>query len=190
MNKNKLLAIIAATALSAPMVAMAAQDSFDINYNADDSISIHITGDINLTNDNGTDDGSGNITDVRGSTTFCVGRQGADVTTALGYTIEADSVNNSQLSNGVGGFLAYTLKYATEELSVPTTAYEDVDAKALVVGGLAVNNSDTTKISALGCTPDGIQNNGIIWANIAEGLAAADTGTYTDTVTLTVAPAS
>lgn len=183
MRKNKLVIAMAVTTLLGPAGAMAAKEgSFDINYNVEDQITIDITGDINLSNSDSAD-GAGETTNIRGSTTFCVGMAGASAVTAGTYTLAASSSNNSgNLVNGPNT-LSYTLKYLAS--SLPVDDYGNANAKDIVLGE-DPSRDNSTEIALASCTP-GSTRNGRIWVNIADAAGAENTGQYTDTVTLTVA---
>ena len=184
MKKNKLVIAMAAITLMNSMGAMAAkEDSFDINYNVQDQITIDITGDINLSDSNAVDSNFP-MQNIRGSTTFCVGMVGAAALSPEKYTLAASSIDNSSQLDNAGNKLSYNLKYKTEDNSTPIDSGYDSAADIDLGGDPYRDNS--TAISLASCTT-GSSRNGRIWVNIEDTTGAVTTGTYTDTVTLTVA---
>ena len=183
MKKNKLVIAVAAAALMSSMGALAAnQDKFDINYISEEQITINVSRDVNLSDADSVD---GSTTNVRGTTTFCVGRKAAASGNELGYTLAADSTNNGKLlhSNGIN-VLDYTLKYEVAANTLPAGNY--ASAEVIATNGVPVDNDLKTGIDLPACNA-GSQKNGLIWVNIDDTNGAQATGEYTDTVTLTVA---
>ena len=181
MKKNKLVVAMAASALMSSMGALAAkQDRFDINYNSKEQITINVSRDVNLSDEDGVD-GSG--TNVRGTTTFCVGMKGAKAG-ALNYTLAADSNNNGYLRHvNKEETLKYTLKYEVAADRLPAGNYNT--AKVINTNGEPVVKGLKTGINLETCN-NGSQRNGLLWVNI-NSTKGAISGDYTDTVTLTVA---
>ena len=174
MIKNKLVIAMAVAALMSSMGAVAnTTDSFEASYKVDDQINIDGLTDVALTSaDVDASDGS-----ARGSTDFCVGRAGAAEGTGLGFKVTITSDNSYQLMQGEDG-IAYQLHYTDAD----TSTFEDTNEIT------ADNNqiTGTTELLVSECGANGT-GAGYMWVSVPPASQrAATTGTYTDTVTMTV----
>lgn len=178
MKKNKLMmATVAAAALLSSMGAVADNaDSFVASYVVNDDITINGLQDVALTSDDVVAaDGH-----VRGSTPFCVGRTDAEFESPLNFTVTVTSDNNYELINGSDEAIAYELHH---------TAANTFDRADPIIAGDNTILGDT-ELNVLQCDTAGT-GTGYMWVSVPPASQVeATTGTYSDTVTLTVAPRS
>ena len=178
MKKNKLMmATMAAAALLSSVGAVADNaDSFVASYVVNDDITINGLEDVALTSaDVVAVDGY-----VRGSTPFCVGRTDAEVENPLNFTVTVTSDNNYELINGSDEAIAYELHH---------TATNTFDRTDPIVAGDNTILGDT-ELNVSQCDTAGT-GTGYMWVSVPPASQVeATTGTYSDTVTLTVAPRS
>lgn len=176
MNKNKLvIAMTAAALLSSAGVMAADNDAFQIEYLVSDDIIITTYDqDVDLTND-GTFDADGALL---GKIEFCVGVSGATSSVPVGYDLRVNTLNGGNLSDGTSEY-PYALHYATDE----SAAFPD--NAAIVLDQFFT--ADTTELTETGCTGD---TNDAMWVKVASANLPSTAGTYTDTVTMIVAPRS
>ena len=178
MKKNKLMmATMAAAALLSSVGAVADNaDSFVASYVVNDDITINGLEDVALTSaDVVAVDGY-----VRGSTPFCVGRTDAEVENPLNFTVTVTSDNNYELINGSDEAIAYELHH---------TATNTFDRTDPIVAGDNTILGDT-ELNVSQCDTAGT-GTGYMWVSVPPASQVeATTGTYDDTITLTVAPRS
>ena len=178
MKKNKLMmATMAAAALLSSVGAVADNaDSFVASYVVNDDITINGLEDVALTSaDVVAVDGY-----VRGSTPFCVGRTDAEVENPLNFTVTVTSDNNYELINGSDEAIAYELHH---------TVADTFDRNDPIVAGDNTILGDT-ELNVVQCDNDGT-GTGYMWVSVPPASQVeATTGTYDDTITLTVAPRS
>lgn len=171
------MATMAAAALLSSVGAVADNaDSFVASYVVNDDITINGLEDVALTSaDVVAVDGY-----VRGSTPFCVGRTDAEVENPLNFTVTVTSDNNYELINGSDEAIAYELHH---------TATNTFDRTDPIVAGDNTILGDT-ELNVSQCDTAGT-GTGYMWVSVPPASQVeATTGTYSDTVTLTVAPRS
>ena len=167
-----------AAALMSSMGATAKDaDSFDVKYDVSEQITIQIfETEVALTStDVSSDDGY-----ARGSTAFCVGRQGADVNSNNGnFTVTVTSDNDYTLIGDGGPALPYELHHTVGDAGFETG--EELDTNADQIQG-------TTNLNVTEC--DNAQSGtGFMWVSIPpSSIDLADTGEYKDRVYMIVAP--
>ena len=171
------MATMAAAALLSSVGAVADNaDSFVASYVVNDDITINGLEDVALTSaDVVAVDGY-----VRGSTPFCVGLTDAADGSPLNFTITVTSDNNYQLINGSDDAIAYELHH---------TATDTFDRSDRIQAG---DNTilDDTELNVVQCDTDKT-GTGYMWVSVPPASQVeATTGTYDDTITLTVAPRS
>ena len=171
------MATMAAAALLSSVGAVADNaDSFVASYVVNDDITINGLEDVALTSaDVVAVDGY-----VRGSTPFCVGRTDAEVVNPLNFTVTVTSDNNYELINGSNEAIAYELHH-TE-----TNTFDRTDP--IVAGDNTILGD--TELNVVQCDTAGA-GTGYMWVSVPPASQVeATTGTYDDTITLTVAPRS
>ena len=173
MNKNKLVIAMAAAALMSSMSAVAANtDTFEAIYTVNDGITINIQRDVELSPLN-IDETDGS---VRGNTEFCVGAVGAD-TTAVDYEVTVTSTNGYELQQSGLAPLSYELHHSFGSAFNTATPIESADD--------IIDSSTSITMDTCNSNPTG---SGYMWVSIPPASqAAAVSGQYTDTVTMTVA---
>ena len=172
---------IAATNPIAPTAGVS-QGDFSVNLNKEDMIIINNFQDMSLAQFISNPSG-----DYLGAQNVCVGRAGASAGNTSGYSITASNSKGSFfLNNGsdpsiVENNISYQVYYMDSVLSV-----QEIDQGNELAQGIQNSNSFSTELADTQCTAGA--SNSTVWVKASGAdIASANTGTYTDTITVTVA---
>ena len=181
MKKNKIVAAIAVSTFMISMGAVAAEtDDFIASFSKVDEITINGLQDVELTNSSSeTDDGA-----VIGRTPFCVGRTGAATGGDGKYRVTVSTTNAA-----VGNIYQLTQGDSSIDYALYFTAIDTFD-KTKEIRANDPTIDGTTVFSAAQCDVAG-EGTGYMWVSVpAASRSEAGAGTYTDVVTMLVAPRS
>ena len=171
----------AATNPIAPTAGVS-QGDFLVSLNKEDMIIINNFQDMSLAQFVSNPSG-----DYLGAQNVCVGRAGASLGNTSGYSITASNSKGSFfLNNGSDpsvdeNNIGYQVYYMDSVLSV-----QEIDQGNELAQGIQNSNSFSTELADTQCTAGA--SNSTVWVKASGAdIASANTGTYTDTITVTVA---